>query len=139
MLTLCFDVGSKRTGTAFYDDRIDIVLPLSTIKHASPEALLTSVRELIAARGATLVVLGLPLLPSGERGAQAQSVDLLASKLTGIDVVLFDERYTTHHRAPGDPDATSACEILRTFLAAQASRAKAAAKPKKRTGKGFDK
>lgn len=133
MVILSFDVGSKRTGVAVYDDRIEIVLSLTTIKHASPEELLAEVQTLVAARGATLVVLGLPLLPSGDRGKQAESIDALATALRGtVEVALFDERYTTNHRAPVDPDAASACEILRTYLASEHSKA-STKRPRKRT------
>ncbi len=132
MIILSFDVGSKRTGVAMFDDRIDIVLSLATIKHTSAEELLTVVRTLVAERGATLVVLGLPLLPSGERGKQAELIDALATQLRGtVEVALFDERYTTNRRGPVDPDAASACEILRTYLASEQSKAAAKTPPKR--------
>ncbi len=115
------DVGTRRTGLAFFDAATAIVLPLDTLTHQSPEELAQQVLAITQARAIDLIVLGLPLLPSGAEGSQVAFVRSCAGLLTegGAQVAFQDERYTTQRQSDTDGDARAACELLRTFLEAR--------------------
>ncbi len=118
MRYLSLDIGTRRTGVAYLDTDVGIPLPLETIHHTSVTQLLASVKTIIAARGVTEVVVGMPLLPSGDEGSQATFVKSVAEKIeeSGLAVRFVDERYTTpragNREGGGDGDATAACQIL---------------------------
>jgi putative Holliday junction resolvase len=122
MRSLALDVGTKKTGIAYLDDAVGIPLPLETCVHASQDALVARVKELIAERGIERVVVGLPLLPSGEEGAQASISRAVGSALSDVvEIVFADERYTTprpskhkHAISPQtyDGDMAAACSLL---------------------------
>lgn len=118
MKYLGLDVGTKRTGVAFADSDDDILFSLETIAHTSSEELVSAVVELVRLRGVDAVILGLPFLPSGEEGAQAEIVRDVETLLSeeGISCSTVDERYTTAKSKDFDKDAASACEILSQWL-----------------------
>ena len=120
MRFLSFDIGTKRTGVAYYDDAMAIVLPLETIEHAENTELAKKILTLVRNRSVQRIILGLPLLLSGAEGKQAAIVKQVGELLQKerISVEYLDERYTSDARM-SDPDARSACEILETFLARQ--------------------
>jgi len=125
MRYLALDIGTKKTGVAFYDDATGIPLPLETITHASKDEFATHVEELARTRMVDKIVCGLPLLPSGEEGMQATIVReytaLLESR--GFPCSLFDERYTTpRDERSSDGNASAACMILHSFLSQTHSR-----------------
>ncbi|MDO8648157.1 MAG: RuvX/YqgF family protein [Candidatus Peregrinibacteria bacterium] len=118
---LGIDVGGRRSGIASFDPATDIVLPLPSINHASQEELIEALVALAHARGVTHIIVGLPLLPSGDEGAQARKVRECVDALTaqGFTVIAFDERYTTSTPKKGevyDVDSASACQILQSYL-----------------------
>ena len=93
------DVGDVRIGVAATDELGLIAHTVTTIKRtASIKADLRVVEELLAELGASKVVVGLPVLPSGEEGPQAIKIrdfyDRLARRMR-VPVVLFDESYST--------------------------------------------
>ena len=114
MRYLSLDLGTRRTGVAFYDDATHIVLPLATIEHASRAALLAGVREIVTARGIEHLFVGLPLLPGGDEGAQAGIVrqSIVDFAVLGIPVTAIDERYSTPEKGTADGNAVAACTIL---------------------------
>ncbi|MCA9371029.1 MAG: Holliday junction resolvase RuvX [Candidatus Peregrinibacteria bacterium] len=118
MRLLGLDVGTRKTGVAFGSTDDGIVFSLPTISHVSEDQLSTALLSLISEKSIDEVVLGLPLLPSGEEGAQASVVRSLFDRLRieGISCHLLDERYTTPTRTDIDPDAASACEIVNIWL-----------------------
>lgn len=129
MRLLSLDIGLRRTGVAFFDDATGIPLPLDTLRHASVGELLTQLSDILTSRRIEKIIVGLPLLPSGDEGAQVAEVRGVAQKLEekGYQIVFVDERYTTprsgaslrqaKHAPPrSDGDAAAACEILRTFV-----------------------
>jgi RNase H-fold protein (predicted Holliday junction resolvase) len=63
------------------------------------------------------LIIGLPLLPSGKEGAQAQHVRGIAETLekSGIAVTLLDERYSSPRTKSADPDAAAALNLLQTI------------------------
>ncbi|MSR86928.1 Holliday junction resolvase RuvX [Candidatus Peribacteria bacterium] len=123
MKYLALDVGTKRTGIAYLDDVIGVPVPLDTFTHGRQEELVTHVMEIVHARKIDEVIVGLPLLPSGEPGAQAKISSAVGTALQshGVRVTFSDERYTTprnsaHKHAIStknlDGDAAAACSIL---------------------------
>ncbi len=87
------------------------------------EQLLTEVGALCRDRSIDRIVVGLPLLPSGDEGEQAAYVRAVARGLSGLcSVIEFrDERYTTPAKRSGkhmvdsrlyDGDAAAACALL---------------------------
>ena len=115
---LALDIGTRRTGVAFADDDTGVPLPLDTIQHTSFEELEKKVLDLIAERSVDHVILGLPLLLSGEEGKQSAIVRAFASRLenSGISPQFVDERYTTPPQKGSDSDATAAFRLLETFF-----------------------
>lgn len=133
------DVGSVRVGVAAADAAGVLAHPVSTLARdpasgSDVEALVILAGE----RGAVEVVVGLPLLMSGEEGEAAQIVRAyavaLARRLAPVTVRLVDERLTTvsaHRRlrdsgVPGRQqrtvvDQAAAVLILQSALDAQAS------------------
>lgn len=118
MKYLSLDVGTRRTGLAFFESTTAIVLPLDTLLHQSADELAQQVLAITQSRGIDLIVLGLPLLPSGAEGSQVAFVRSCADLLTehGLRVAFQDERYTTQRQSDTDGDARAACELLRTYL-----------------------
>lgn len=118
MNLLALDIGLKRTGVAFGETGSGIVMALDTVLHDTAEELVTKVNELVKHRKIEKLIVGLPLLLSGEKGSQAEKVlevVEMMKKATGIPVQLIDERYTTTHQKTAyrsDSDAKSACTIL---------------------------
>ena len=114
MRYLGLDLGKKRTGVAFADSTDDIIFSLDTIVRKTEEELVEHVKTLISERSIEELVIGLPLLPSGERGSQADWAQSLIDKLQaiGTPISLIDERYTTGKLTEVDQDAAAACKIL---------------------------
>lgn len=117
MRLLALDIGTRRTGVAFFDDRTGVPLPCRTIEHESEQELLEEVAQEVRARQAERVIVGLPLLPSGVSGEQADSVTIICDRLRaeGIDVVLLDERYSSPRNVKFG-DAEAALTLLQTHL-----------------------
>lgn len=123
MNLLALDIGKRRTGVAFATTKDGIPLALDTLAHASDKELLTKVGEIAKTKRADELILGLPLLPSGEEGAQVEFVRSVGQELQkmGFLVSYLDERYSTPSgRRPEDreidADSASACQILQMVL-----------------------
>jgi putative Holliday junction resolvase len=118
MRLFALDIGTKRTGVAFVDTDNDIALPLDTIIADSREEMIERVLDLVEARHVEEIVIGLPLLPSGEEGSQVRYVRACGEQLQhqGVTVVFMDERYTTSKNTSFDGDARAACELLQIYL-----------------------
>lgn len=117
MNILALDIGLRRTGVAFADSDTQIPLSLDTIQHNGIEDLLDPVLSLIKEKKIDHVVLGLPLLPSGEEGEQCEIVRLFGNMLEGANLQFsyLDERYTSFQTGV-DSDASAANMILLTYL-----------------------
>ena len=118
MRLLALDIGRRHTGIAYYDDAMGIPLPLDTLTHDSSEELCAYLQQLSQQRGIDRVIVGLPLLPSGKEGAQAQFVRDVGAMLekAGMDLSYLDERYTTPRQTQGDGNAAAACSLLEMAL-----------------------
>jgi len=94
---LGLDLGDARIGVAISDDDRRMAVPLGTI-HTGAPADLKAVAALVREHAATLVVVGLPLSMSGDRGSAAAKADAFADALRSIlavPVELQDERLST--------------------------------------------
>jgi len=118
MRYLGLDLGRKRTGIAFADSTDDILFSLMTIEGKTEEELVECISALVSEKMIDELVVGLPLLPSGKAGSQAQWVEsvIIHLKTLGIPVSVLDERYTTGKRTDIDQDAAAACQILSVKL-----------------------
>lgn len=103
---------------AYADTDTGVPLALDTFSHTEFSVLADYVATICTDRSIDEVVLGLPLLPSGEEGSQCSVVrnfsDLLREKSLPFSFV--DERYSTPRNSEVDGDAAAAVEILYTKL-----------------------
>jgi putative holliday junction resolvase len=95
---LGLDLGDARIGVAISDPERRLAVPLGTIHVGQPPGELKAVAALVADNGVSLVVVGHPLLLSGDRGASAAHAEQFAEALRAIvpsPVMLHDERLST--------------------------------------------
>ena len=95
---LAVDWGERRIGLAVCDPTGTIASGLDTLTVHSPAEGVRRVAEAIAEVEADSVVVGLPLLLSGERGTAAEAASAFAAALreaTGLPVHEYDERLTS--------------------------------------------
>lgn len=120
MRVLALDYGRARTGVAVSDPTGTIARPVAVVEGAD----ITRIVELIREHDVERVVVGLPLTLRGEVGEQAREtqsfIDRLASA-SGVEVVPFDERFTTNiaeqmESASADEDARAAAHLLSSYL-----------------------
>lgn len=97
MVILGVDYGYARTGLAVCDAMEILASPIGTIKDTYMPHVADKIAEEAEARGAELVVVGLPLNMDGSRGEHADASEALAAMLKekGLEVALYDERLTT--------------------------------------------
>lgn len=128
---LGLDLGDARIGVAISDPQRRLAVPVGTVRTGAPSDV-RAIAALVAEHGVTLVVVGHPLLLSGEAGERAHHAERFAEVLgatLGIPVVLQDERLSTKEaeralRAAGRSarearhrvDETAATVILQAFL-----------------------
>jgi putative Holliday junction resolvase len=94
---LGLDLGEVRIGVAISDPDQRLAVPLGTV-HTGAPADLKAIAALVSENDVTAVVVGYPLLLSGEAGARAHLAEGFAEALRavlGIPVVLQDERLST--------------------------------------------
>lgn len=118
MRYLGLDIGRRRTGISFADDAIGVPLAVDTIISESEEDLVSKILQECDERDIDVVVVGLPLLPSGKEGTQSSFVRLIGDRLetATIHVEYLDERYTTNDEVGVDGDAKAAIQLLTTYL-----------------------
>lgn len=133
MRALGLDVGERRIGVASGDTETGVAVPAGVIQN-SPEAVTDVLRE-AQARGAAVVVAGMPYSMSGRVGPQAQVVLGFVQRLeeAGLAVETVDERLSSSEaeralaagrargrgrRRPerGAVDAAAAVVILQAWL-----------------------
>jgi len=92
------DWGERRIGLAVSDPSGVIASPLATLKVKGREEAVAGVAKAAEQQEAERIVVGLPLLMSGEQGRAAlaalQFADLLRER-TGLTVETYDERLTS--------------------------------------------
>ena len=129
MRVLALDYGTARCGCAISDPTGTLVRPLSAVE--PPEA--ERIAQLAKEHGAERVIVGLPVLLSGEEGEQARLSRDFAAELEGLldlPFEMYDERLTTamaersaREGAQGDPDSLAAAHLLESYLAAPGEQA----------------
>ena len=95
---LGLDLGRKRIGVAGCDGTGLIATELTTIKRTSFAKDIEQLKELVEAREAQVLVIGLPYSMNGSLGPQAKQVQKLAqrvSKALQLPVEYVDERLTS--------------------------------------------
>ena len=136
---LAVDWGERRVGIAVSDPQGVIATGLTTLQVNGEEQAVARVAEVVREQEAELVVVGMPLLMSGERGEAAEAAQRFADRLgrrTGVPVDTYDERLTSalsarrlrevgvrtgHAKARVDQGAAVA--LLESYLQRLASRA----------------
>ncbi len=103
------DFGARRIGVAVSEGRVAV--PLTIVEHESRERDLERVAAIAREREAGGVVVGLPLLMSGEEGEQARRTrrfgDALARRLD-VPVVYQDERFSSVRAEEATADVQAA-------------------------------
>ncbi len=146
MRSLGLDIGDKRTGVAISDPEGLVAVPLTVIVSQSEEATIDDIIKLAEQYHIERIVVGLPRSLNGSLGPQADKVTAFTEKLrnviatlnkvkgkqshlTGIDIQLWDERFSTvaaerlmvkagtkRNKRNQHRDALSAAFILQGFL-----------------------
>jgi len=129
MKALALDLGRARTGVAVTDPTGTLVRPLPVIREIDRAEGAAELDAVIAREQPDVIVIGQPLLMSGDAGEQAHHASSFAGRLrrrVDARVVLIDERMSTAEaerraRETGsstDIDSLAACVILEAWLAA---------------------
>ena len=95
---LAVDWGERRVGLAVSDSTGTIASGLPTLVVRAPAEAVAQVAAKAAELEAESIVVGLPLLLSGERGAAAEAAERFAGSLreaSGLPVHTWDERLTS--------------------------------------------
>jgi putative holliday junction resolvase len=127
------DYGRKRVGLALADPLRLFAQPFGTY---SPDEAVNVLSRLHAEEGIDIVIIGWPLLLSGEEGASTRPVqeyiNRLGKRLRGAQFIKWDERYTSEaaaelirdtgagrraRRERGRVDAAAAALMLQEYLA----------------------
>jgi len=95
---LSVDWGSKKIGLALGDTRLKLAIPLKSLKNG--EGVFRDLLSIIKQHSIDVVLVGLPLTPSGKEGQRALEVRKFAQELKKllpeeVSVEFWDERYTT--------------------------------------------
>jgi putative Holliday junction resolvase len=102
MKVLALDYGKKRVGLAISDPLGIIAQPLLTLEVKNQIALIKRLKCIIDDNGIGLVLVGNPISPRGETTKMSAEVGRFArllTKATGVEVRLWDERYTSQYAA----------------------------------------
>lgn len=122
------DVGTVRVGCAVADTAVKIPFPVAVWPRAQGQAERALLAEL-AARGATTLVVGLPLDEHGARTATCEGIEGFVRRIvkrTPISVVYVDEAFSSvdasdriqhrSHKQSTYVDAFAACLILERYF-----------------------
>jgi putative holliday junction resolvase len=92
------DLGDKTIGVALSDLRRQVATPVEVIRREKFTVDAAKLLTLLQARGATGIVLGLPLNMDGSVGPRVQATQAFArnlEKLTALPICYWDERLST--------------------------------------------
>lgn len=120
MKVLALDYGRARTGVAVSDPTGTIARPVGVVTGGD----ISRIVELIREHDVDRVVVGMPLTLRGLVGEQARETQSFIDELSsasGVEVVPFDERFTTNlaeqmASASADEDARAAAHLLTSYL-----------------------
>ena len=95
---IAFDIGDKRIGVAVSDPFNEMALPLETYHRKAKEQDAEYLAKLAKEKNAEKIVCGLPVNFDGSKSDQTKKtqdfIDIV-KRFTNIEIVLFDERFTT--------------------------------------------
>lgn len=92
------DYGDARTGVAFSDLRCTIVGSTCVVPSRNAEKALADIVRMAKEQAVGTIVVGLPRNMNGTEGPRAELCRAFASRLgelTGLEIVMWDERRTT--------------------------------------------
>lgn len=98
MKIVAVDYGDARTGLAACDKAEFLASPVGVIHEYNEEKAAQKVADAILEQGAELVVVGNPINMNGTCGDRSEKCTAFGEKLkelTGLEVVMWDERGTT--------------------------------------------
>ena len=98
MVIMSVDLGDARTGVAVCDNGESFAFPKGVIHEYNKEKLLNRLSEMAKELQAELLVVGYPKNMDGSIGYKAEECAALGNRLsemTGLPLVLWDERCTT--------------------------------------------
>ena len=98
MKIMAIDYGDAHTGIAISDYTETLAGYSDTIHSRRQEEVLSGIQRLIAEHGVQLLVLGYPRNMDGTEGPRAEkcaAFGALLRQVTGLEVILWDERRTT--------------------------------------------
>ncbi len=132
MIIMSVDCGDARTGIALCDKFETLAFPKTVIKESDYSVLVEDVSRLAKENKAELIVVGNPKNMDGSEGFRSDKCKEFAENLkeiTGIEVIMWDERLTTvsaHNffnetntrgkKRKANIDAQSAVIILQSYL-----------------------
>lgn len=132
MAFAALDFGSVRVGVAVSDESIALACPRPAFDARDRAALLECVRQFAQQEGVVRFIIGCPLNPRGEPGPAADRAIAFAQQVrqtTGVEVELYDERFTTTEaarrlqeagtrgrRSRKRIDGAAACVLLQSWL-----------------------
>ena len=132
MRILGVDVGERRVGIAISDEAARFAVPHSVLDDRDVKRSTAATAQIVREEAVGKVIVGLPLLPSGDDSASTRQARLYAEALGAqIDVPLefFDERLSTYEaqsslrqaginarKARKRIDAHAAAVILQSYL-----------------------
>lgn len=92
------DLGEKTIGVAISDLRRSVATPSETIRRVKFTLDAAALLKIVAARGVTGLILGLPLNMDGSEGPRVQATRAFArnlARLTDLPIGFWDERLST--------------------------------------------
>ncbi len=122
MNVLGVDVGKKRTGLAWIDTAIGVILPYGVIESSGNEVI-TALEKYITEEKIEAIVFGLPLNNEGEETDACRDIRLLGNAIQQkmhVEVAYEDERFSSRLGDAMGGDATrdekAAMAILDTYI-----------------------
>jgi putative Holliday junction resolvase len=135
MRYLALDVGDERIGVAISDRDGHLARPLEVIPRRAGPTSYQRIAQIVAENEVQLIVVGLPLLPSGSEGKQVRSTQAYIEGLgvhVHVPIQVWDERGSTRRasqillendsrrrRRKESSDAVAAAVILQEYLDAK--------------------
>lgn len=122
---LALDYGSANTGAALSDPGGSIVRPLDVVEKAASAKGQKKIADLVTREEVGLVIVGMPVTLSGEKGSQArETAGFVASLRDHLDIPVhtWDERFTSKLAAQkgrgstSSPHSIAACCLLEDYL-----------------------
>lgn len=131
MRALALDYGSARCGVALSDPTGTIATPLAVVEQPATKRGMARLADLVAAHGAEVVVVGLPLALAGHDTDQTRETrafaQRLARRISPVPVEMHDERLTTRmaqrfgEGSRAAEDSRAAAHLLESYLASQST------------------